>query len=271
MSITVKALNTLVIAFLEEGGDTEAENLVGTWMETSNQKKVKSLVAKINKPPKDKNAPRRGKSAYLFFCDKHRGEVKEDLGEEAKATEVTTELGVRWNILKDDEDRQDELTELMELAEADRERYETEKANYTPPTGLGQVKKGPKRPQSAYLFFCAAYRQEIKEEMLEENGESPKATDVTKELGRRWNEIKSENGEEEFVKLAEKDKARYFAEKEAANGKSSVKPVKKPPATKKKTTAKKTTVKKTTTKTTTKKTAKKAVKKKAPKKATEKN
>ena len=52
---------------------------------------------------KDKNAPKRGKSAYLFFCNDKRAEIKEELGEDAKATEVTSRLGELWNELKEDE------------------------------------------------------------------------------------------------------------------------------------------------------------------------
>ena len=212
MNPTLKQLNKLVLAFLSENVD--AANLDELWMDSSTQKQVKSLLSRASRPPKDPNAPKRGKSSYLYFCEDNRAKVKKSLGTDAKATDVTRQLGVLWNKLKNDKKQGKKLKEYVALAAADKERYQKEKESYVPPdNGSHQVeKKGPKRAKSAYLYFCSALRPTVKKDL----GEGSKATDVTKELGARWNTLKAEGGTAKYDKLAAKDRVRYQEEKEAS-------------------------------------------------------
>lgn len=121
---------------------------------------------------KDPNAPKRGKSAYLYFCAANRSETKESLGDEAKATEVASELGRLWNELKEDEDRVDELTGYKAEATADKARYEEAIKNYTPPESddddekkvVPKAKKGKTAPKKK-----ASKKMEEEEEDEEEN------------------------------------------------------------------------------------------------------
>jgi hypothetical protein len=71
----------------------------------------------------------------------------------------------------------------------------------------GAKQTGPKRPMSAYLFFCKEKRAEIKEE-----NPSMKATEVTSELGRLWHQVKETDEVEQYNELAKADKERYAAE-----------------------------------------------------------
>ena len=213
MNPTLKQLNKLVLAFLSENVD--AANLDELWMDSSTQKQVKSLLSRASRPPKDPNAPKRGKSSYLYFCEANRAKVKKSLGTDAKATDVTRQLGVLWNELKNDKKQEKKLKEYVVLAAADKERYQKEKESYVPPdNGSLQAakKKGPKRAKSAYLYFCSALRPTVKKDL----GEGSKATDVTRELGARWNALKAEGGTAKYDKLAEKDRVRYQQEKEAS-------------------------------------------------------
>ena len=77
---------------------------------------------------KDPSKPKRGKSAYLFFCADERPRVKED-HPEMSPKEITTELGRRWQEIKNDEEA---ISEYVELAQDDKERYEEEMKEYTP-------------------------------------------------------------------------------------------------------------------------------------------
>ena len=208
MNPTLKQVNKLVLAFLDE--NKGAANLEELWMDSVNQKQVKNLLSRASRPPKDPQAPKRGKSSYLFYCQDNRDKVKKDLGEDSKATDVTKELGKRWNALKKDKKSQKKLQEYEALAAADKKRYEKEKSEYTPPDNLVSGRKnGPKRAKSAYLFFCDDFRSKVKKEL----GEDSKATDVTKELGKRWNALKADDGTGKYDKLAEKDRERYQQEK----------------------------------------------------------
>ena len=205
MNLTLKQLNKFVNAFLLQNADAANQNEL--WMEATNQKQVKSLLSRANRSPKDPKAPKRGKSSYLYFCADNREKVKKSLGKDAKATNVTRELGVRWNKLKKDKKNVKKLNEYIKKADIDKERYKREKAAYTPPEStLKEKKKGPKRAQSAYLYFCSENRAVVKKEL----GNGVKATDVTKELGVRWNKLKSEGNISKFEDLAAKDKKRYL-------------------------------------------------------------
>jgi len=230
----MKNINAYVEAFIAEHGD---ENMVELWQDEEVQKQFNKLINATKKDKgsgkKDPNKPKRGKSAYIFFCAEHREKAKETLGEGAKATEVTAELGRQWNELKASTKASDKkkLEKYEEQAREDKERYEGEMVDYTPPPSDGESdekkvngKKGkgsgkkdtnkPKRGKSAYLFFCADHREKAKEEL----GEGAKATEVTAELGRQWNELKASTKAsdkkklEKYEELAREDKERYESE-----------------------------------------------------------
>ena len=242
----IQNINEFVKAFLQTHGVDE--EIFDEWKNDENQKAVEALVKSLAKAPakekkiKDPNAPKRGKSAYLFFCAEHREKVKADLGEEAKATEVTAELGVRWNALKAametgkgaaQKQAQKDFDKYTKMAEEDKERYAAEMADYTPPSDeelaeLAEAKKkggrgrspgdspkpkkdpkAPKRPKSAYLFFCAEVREAVKAEL-----DDPSPKNVMAELGVKWAELKegAQKDHNRYLKMAEEDKDRYAAE-----------------------------------------------------------
>jgi high mobility group protein B3 len=238
MTANVNKLNTIVATFFEEHADSE--NINDAWLEPEFQKKLKSLfagVVRASQKKRDPNAPKRGKSAYLFFCAARREEVKAELGEEAKATEITARLGELWKQLKANPKKQKELAGYEKLAAADKARYIKDKESYVPPEDSGPVTKtgrkkkepktGPKRAKSGYLYFCDETRSKIKEEHPDMT-----AIEVTSELGKRWNVLKAkgEKAVKKYNDLAEKDKARYQSEKDTASkvtnskGKTTAKP-----------------------------------------------
>jgi hypothetical protein len=221
-------------AFLDEHG---SEDMVQMWQEDPNQDEFMKLIpskTKKTSSPKDPNKPKRGKSSYLFFCADNRAQVKEEMGDEAKATEVTSELGRRWTALKESTTSKDKkkLTEYELEASKDKERYLSDMVDYEPPSDEeienAKSKKSkkskksiskkdkdpdkPKRGKSAYLFFCADNRAQVKEDL----GADSKGSDVLTELGRLWNELKESTTAKDKKKLKEyeldasKDKERYL-------------------------------------------------------------
>jgi hypothetical protein len=178
--------------------------------------------------------PKRGKSAYIFFCAKKREEAKANLGDGAKATEVTAELGKMWNALKASTKAADKklLASLEAEAAEDKARYNEAMEDYVAPSddelaAIVPAKKArktsdkdpnaPKKGKSAYIFFCAAMRPQVKDELGEEGKSS-----IMAELGKRWKLLKEDDNRAdelaEYVKMAADDKSRYEDEKE--NGKS---------------------------------------------------
>jgi hypothetical protein len=234
-SFSQPAIAKFVAKFLSDNG---SEELVEIWnaqenIEAFNVVEIKSTKRSSDKI-KDPNKPKRGKSAYIFFCAKKREEAKANLGDGAKATEVTAELGKMWNALKASTKSADKklLASLEAEAAEDKARYNEAMEEYVAPSddelaAIVPAKKArktsdkdpnaPKKGKSAYIFFCAAMRPQVKEELGEEGKSS-----IMAELGKRWKLLKEDDdrAEElaEYVKMAADDKARYEDEKD--NGKS---------------------------------------------------
>jgi hypothetical protein len=276
----VNMINEHVLAFLEkvcQENEYDSSVFFQEWNSEDNQDTMNKLLSKASKKTKkikDPNKPKKPRSAYLFFCAYNRQVIKNELGDDAKATEVTTELGVQWNVLKNSTKAADKKKMKLYATEAeeDKSRYEQEMSNYEPPSDEELVEKkkssrkkkdpnAPKRGKSAYIFFCAEYRPQVKEEL----GEEAKTTEVTSRLGELWTEMKNDNSVElkKFQKLSEADKKRYQKEMEAYKSDEETSEVdelsdeeiqvKKAPVVKKKSTKKSSTKKSSTKKSSTKK------------------
>ena len=230
-SFTQSAIAKFVAKFLSDNG---SEELVDKWnsqenIEAFNIVEIKSTKRSSDKI-KDPNKPKRGKSAYIFFCAKKREEAKANLGDGAKATEVTSELGRMWNALKASTKTTEKklLASLEAEAAEDKARYNEAMEDYVAPSdeelaAIVPAKKArktsdkdpnaPKRGKSAYIFFCAAMRPQVKEELGEEGKSS-----IMAELGKRWKELKEDDDRSDelakYTKMAADDKARYEEEKE---------------------------------------------------------
>ena len=104
---------------------------------------------------------------------------------------------------------QEEKLKWEEMAAKDKQRYLTEKSLYTGDWKV-QVKKAkkdsraPKRPPSAFLFFSGAHRRPIKEK-----NPGMCNTDVSKELGRMWREMKEEE-RKPFVEREKEEREKYL-------------------------------------------------------------
>ena len=216
---------------------------------TQLQKTILKQLEKRNYD-KDPNAPKRGKSAYIFFCAAKRSDVKEKLGEDASLPEISKILGSLWSKIKVSTKQADkkELAGFEAEAIQDKARYENEMSSYVRPIDDEQEKKGkkdpdaPKRGKSGYIFFCSAKRLDVKEEL----GEDAKTTEITSRLGELWTELKNDESRGEelalYLQMATDDKERYVAEKadytlndssEESDSKVAKKPATKKPATKK--------------------------------------
>ena len=86
------------------------------------------------KAPKDPNKPKRGKSAFMFYCDKHRPKLIEEQrkgGGKVNIGTVAKTLGAGWKQIKDSQKKSFDT-----LAAKDKERYEKEIAEYNEKNGL---------------------------------------------------------------------------------------------------------------------------------------
>jgi len=157
-------------------------------------------------------------SAYMFFLAKNRERIK---SENAGCTfgDIGRIAGKEWNAL-DDAGKET----YNKLSEKDKDRYEKEMKNYTPPDysddsderpkkkARGKSKKdpnAPKAPINAYFYYVREKREGYKAKHPD-----TKVTEITKALGAKWKEM-SEAEKAPFQKLANADKERY--KKEMAN------------------------------------------------------
>ena len=97
----------------------------------------------IRKLERDKDAPKKTRTAYTFFCQKNRPETVEkmerDSGEEpVKSVDVVRALAKRWRELKlscENKDKEGlaEMEGYKEQSKQDEVRYSTENAAYLKP------------------------------------------------------------------------------------------------------------------------------------------
>jgi len=177
--------------------------------------KKKKPAAKKQK--RDANAPKGAKSAWLYFMDAKREEVKAANPTFALG-DISKRLGEMWKAMSS-EDKQP----FEEQARADRERYKEEMEEYKltpgykPPEKKAKAGKPraaasrpgadpnkPKGAKSAYLFFCDAKGPELKAQGLS-------AADAKKKLSEVWKEASSDD-KAEYVALAAEDKKRFDRE-----------------------------------------------------------
>ncbi|KAL2049598.1 hypothetical protein ABVK25_010177 [Lepraria finkii] len=87
-------------------------------------RKTKAKADTGGKKKKDPNAPKRGLSAYMFFANEQRDNVREE-NPGISFGQVGKVLGERWKALNEKQRLPYETK-----AKADKERYENEKASY---------------------------------------------------------------------------------------------------------------------------------------------
>ena len=153
---------------------------------------------------KDPNTPKRCKSAYLFFCNSVRNDIKQN-NPELSNKDITKEMGRLWKIIKTDKKK---YKKYEELANEDRERYNKEKKEYM--EGIQEedvevkdevvneevkvVKDEVKL--SAYHLYCRDYRESFKKNNPEMN---PKQ--ITRELASSWKGLDKKT-KKKYKKLA---------------------------------------------------------------------
>jgi high mobility group protein B4 len=211
--------NKFVLAFIENLDILDEQDVVkitNAWKK--NTEKFNELFVNLVKKPtrtkKAKDAPKNSKSAYMFFCQQMRPEVKEQ-NSDLSAKEINAKLGAMWKEIKDTDD----ADKYSELAAVDKIRYKEEMENYVPtesenekPEKKKRAKKpkdAPKNAKSAYMFFCQEMRTEVKEE-----NPNLSAKEITAKLGAMWKEIKETDDVEKYNELATADKDRYKEEME---------------------------------------------------------
>eukprot|EP00977_Amphora_coffeiformis_P011768 scaffold2868_cov171-Amphora_coffeaeformis.AAC.21 len=138
----------------------------------------RSQQVKYKKAP---GAPKRFKSAYMFFSEQQHKIIRQRLSnKKTRAAEVAKLVSQAWKDLSDEG-----RSKWLELGRLDRERYERQKAAYKGPWKIPDVKhpNAPKRPCSAFLAFSNERRKIIVEENPQLDG-----TQISSALSKMWKE-----------------------------------------------------------------------------------
>jgi len=157
-------------------------------------------------------APKRGKSPYIFFSMERREAVKEQLGPDAKTTDIMKRVAEEWNALAPEQ-----KSMYNAKAEADKARYEEEVKHFEgqlrlPAKGKnGKIKdpNAPKRGMSAFLLYSKDCRESVKNEHPD-----MKTSDISKVLGEKWKAL-SDIEKQPWVERAAVEADRYNQEKAA--------------------------------------------------------
>lgn len=201
--------------------DSFSEPDVASFMKDNKDELSKLFKAEKAKRKKDPNAPKKPKPAYIFFCMENRPKLKEE-NPELKTTQLTSELGAMWKKISDKEKQR-----FQAMAEEDKVRFETESKSYEPtetdekPAKKKKDPSAPKKPRSAYIFFCEDMRETVKKENPDLSGK-----DILRELGARWKTLTAED-KEQYEEQNKEDKVRYEREKSALTGEDAKKDSKK--------------------------------------------
>jgi hypothetical protein len=239
----MEAINQVVVEFLREQpvkrGKVKVADVVTKFQDTDFQDKLQTIIkenlpkqkrAAREKKLKDPDAPKRPRSSYIWFCGDKRAGVVEEFPE-AKATEVSKKLGALW---KSKYASAKKRAKWVKKAAEDKERYTEAMKGYDRPSDdeieakllamgkrvPGKGKNGkkkrkkkdpnaPKRPCSAYIYFCKDMRTPTKEEHPDLS-----AQDISRKLGELWkNKYAKARKRTKWVDLAAEDKERYEEEK----------------------------------------------------------
>ena len=202
----LKMLNAFVKQMITDNNMTE-----DVWMSEDTQNKLKEIM-ETKKPKADPSHPKRTKSAYMFFCDENRLNIKEK-NPLLKPSEVTSKLGESWQLLKESKDKNDlkKFTKFEKLAKEDKLRFDSEMEIYEPSEGHAVKKvektKGIPGAKNTYMFFTAETRLKLKE-----SNPDMTSVELKEELKTKWAELKKPENKDEldrFKELADEDKLRW--------------------------------------------------------------
>ena len=183
--------------------------------------KVAKVRKNKNTKPKDSNAPKKPKSAYLIYCQENRKGLKE-MFPDILPKEILSKLGASWKEIKDEP----ESRAYVKKANEEKAKYEKEMSEYTPSEQYNKelseynekpenmktkIKKNkkvdplkPKKPQTIFFKFSKEMRNKVKEE-----NPDMKSEDVAVELGRLWKNEVSQEEKDEYKEIFKTEMIEY--------------------------------------------------------------
>lgn len=201
---SVSDINNIVINFLTEH---DCEDFIDYWKSDNYQMQIKTLITNI-KIIKKHSTP------YSLFCRDMRPALVTE-NPDLQASQITKMLSKNWSELKnaDDEDSTEKYNYYVDLSNQEKVKLSKVKLSKVANTELtdSSLSDKIKKPKTAYMYFCDAYRDIIKDEEPGITG-----SEIMKILGVRWKELKGNTDDTEaqeelatYEQMAAEDKERY--------------------------------------------------------------
>jgi len=176
--------------------------------------------SKKSRRKKDKDAPKKPRSAYIIFLDRHRDEVRTACPD-IQMKEITAALARQWQHVTDEERQV-----CKDIAAREKGEYEVAKKKYFDEKASVEVdetttdkpkakrakkdKEAPKKGRSAFVLFLMEYRQRHSQKQLNNSAEA--FADVSKQVGEAWAKLSAEE-REPYLARAREEAAQYEAAK----------------------------------------------------------
>ena len=198
---------------------------------------VKEAKVRKNKntKPKDPNAPKKPKSAYLIYCQENRNKMILNFPD-LLPKEILSKLGAAWKEIKDEP----ACAPYVHKANKEREKYDNEMCDYTPSDKYNEelaeynanpenVKKTktkknkvdpdkPKKPQTIFFKFSKEMRNKVKEE-----NPDMKSEEVASELGRLWKNEVTQEEKDQYKEIYKSEMIEYKTLLEEYNTNNNIK------------------------------------------------
>lgn len=122
-----KNISKYVVDFIEQ--NNMDKKFIEKWNTNDNIANLKKYlnIHGFNSKPRNINKPKRGKTAYLFFCEEFRDDVKKEFPA-YNARQIVAVLGERWNDLKKTDPKK--ISYYEKKSEVERDKYKIDIAAY---------------------------------------------------------------------------------------------------------------------------------------------
>jgi len=117
-------LNIFIEKFLE---NNNLHYLISLWRSEHTQEALLKHCKKYQIKLKDPCKPKRGKSAFLYFCDEKRDQIR-NLNPDLSVKEIVSKLGSMWQ----EEKSKGKINEYEQMSMNDRNRYKMQMKTYHP-------------------------------------------------------------------------------------------------------------------------------------------
>lgn len=195
----IENINKFVLDFIDANKNSLSIN--DNWLSKKNQQFLIKTLKKNNIKIKDPNKPKRGKSAFLFFCEENRNKLKK-LNPDFTVKEIVSKLGEDWQTLKDS--KSTDINKYEQQSIKDRNRYKNEMRTYIPILNRKiENKKNPSKRRS----------KRNNDEIMFDNFIKSKQTRIKKSHPEFTSQEMLEYIKGKWEKLTDEKKTKYSAKK----------------------------------------------------------